>query len=250
MNTCKTLNNHLLFVLLVLFASPAFAKKKLVIHKCLQSNGTIAYLEDPCVSKQTTIHKRKKKPKFKANPSYTAKNITKNPTIKTFARLKNTNFKDNSTKILSNVAKGYHFSIKVLKRWQTSNVVYNNKLVHMKFSDFVPQAEMFLMIDFIFPDNKIFSTAELQELVALVGSRYIKGSKEGAVIPYELKVKNGKGVLATFTHSNRVTDYKFATRGAIFKGKWLVQFTLLSNSLQSQGYLFALNSLTKSIEIH
>lgn len=235
----------------------ADAKKKLVIHKCIKSNGTIAFQEDPC--KKKFAKKKVYKKHFAANKFYrqSYKSPDQKPykrqtkaNIKPLTKLANINFKDNSTQTIANSAKGYTFSIKALKRWQTTNKVYNNKLVHMQFIDYVPQAEMSLMIDFIFPDNKNFSTQELQELVALVGSRYLKGSKEGRVIPYELNVQNGKGVMATFTHSNMTPNYKFASRGAIFKGKWLVQFTLLSNSQQSAAYLFALQALTKSLKIY
>ena len=223
----------------------ADAKKKLVIHKCIKSNGTIAFQEDPC--KKKFVKKKTYTKQFKSYNSYKSRNKVN---IKPLKKLANINFKDNSTQTIANSAKGYTFSIKALKRWQTTNKVYNNKLVHMKFIDYVPQAEMSLMIDFIFPDNKNFSTQELQELVALVGSRYLKGSKEGRVIPYELNVQNGKGVMATFTYSNMTPNYKFASRGAIFKGKWLVQFTLLSNSQQSSAYLFALQALTKTLKIY
>ena len=232
--------NFILFILII--SLNVSAKKKLVIHKCIKSNGTISYQDNPCKKKYT-------KPRVASRRVPTYKSIP-HKKIKPLKRLAQVNIKDKTTHTITNKAKGYHFSIKALKRWQTINKVYNNKLVHMKFLDYIPKAEMSLMIDFIFPDNKNFSTLELQELVALVGNRYIKGSKEGAIFPYELNVIGGKGVMATFTHSNMVPNYNYATRGALFKGKWLIQFTLLSNSQQSHGYLFALQALTKSIKIH
>ncbi len=107
---------------------------------------------------------------------------------------------------------------------------------------------LYVIVDFIFPDNKRFSDNELSEIVQLVGSQYGKNSYEGHVNIRRLPVTDGAGMFATFTHINK-PDYKHTTKGVIFKNNWLVQFTLKSDNMDSFGYKFAIQTLAQSILI-
>ena len=104
-------------------------------------------------------------------------------------------------------------------------------------------------MDFIFPDDKKFSDEELDDIVYLLGSQFVNSSVEGKVNTHKLDVKQGKGVITTFTNTNRNKEYRYITKGVIYKGKWLVQFTLMSNNLRSFSHKFALQSLVNSISI-
>lgn len=207
------------------------------------ANGTISFQENPCAKLKT----------FQTNQITKPTKTTKKATIKrraiTYQKI--AKVKDNNNKLhtISDRVKSYDIAMQVPGRWNMFKKVYNNKLLHMKFLDYQAGGEISLLIDFIFPDNKKFSDSELTDLIYLVGSRYIKGSKEQQVQPYKLKVSNGKGIMATFTQSDIVNDYTYASKGFIFKGKWLIQFTLLSNNLQSSSHQLALQSLVKTIKI-
>jgi hypothetical protein len=235
-----------------------FSKSELKIKKCKRADGSIAYQERSC---DTFIGYRKKhftnNSKLSTKVSPKQKNHTKaskpykqrSQTIAKYQKLSNTNIKDMSTQTISDRVKADHISLEVLKRWSMIKKVFNNKLLHMKFLDETPRSELSLLIDFTDPQGKKFNNSELINLSNLIGSRYAVGSHEGQVNTKLFAIHQGKGVLATFTNSDLVGDYQYATKGLIYKGKWLIQFTLLSNDLNSSGYQFALNSLSKSISI-
>lgn len=233
-------------LILLVFTFNVAAKKKLEIHKCVKRNGTIIYQEEPCIKK---THKRKIGSKFKAKSNILNRKPTVARKILPIKQVPKINFKDLSIKTVTNSAKGFDFSFQILNKWQVTNKVYNNKLLHMKFIDFTPNAKISLMMDFIHSEGKTFSSYELEELVYLIGSRYVEGSNEKSIFPYKLNVKNGKGVMTTLTNSKMSSHYKFITRGIIFKSGWLIHFTLLSNNQKSQGHKFALKSLTEYIYI-
>ena len=133
---------------------------------------------------------------------------------------------DKSTLLITGRAKSFDISLRGLKKWSHFKKIYNNKLLHVKYKDDQVDEEISLRIDFIFPDNKRFSDQELTELVYLVGSQYVKTSREGAVLAENMNISNGNGIMATFTDMNNLEHYRYTTRGAVFKGKWLIQFTL------------------------
>jgi hypothetical protein len=232
----------LILLILILFTSLSFAKK-LVINNCQLDDGTISYQETPC-EKQAIPKKNKasiRKPQLDNNePIIYSVNKKQLSTLRV-----NTN---SITKI-DNKVKGYHVSLDALRQWEIINKVFNNKLLHMKFIDNKRGDELLVRIDFIYPDNKSFSTHELTEIVYLVGSRFVSGSREGQINVYSINTNNGKGVMATFTQSSVEPDYKYSSKGAIFKDDWLIQFTLLSNNLKSHSHEFALQSLFQSLEI-
>jgi len=104
-------------------------------------------------------------------------------------------------------------------------------------------------MDFIYPDTKRFSNKELHEMVLLLGSQYVKGSREGQVRTLTMEIQQGKGAMAIFTNSLKNTEFTYTSKGVIFKGNWLIHFTLLSNNLNSDSYQFVLNSLNNELVI-
>jgi hypothetical protein len=239
------------------------AQAKFEIHKCILENGTISFQEKSCETKYPNTsptqpkHKNttSKKPKRKstsqtrsATQALSKKSTRKqNPWV--YTKLPNIGVNDNTSHVTSNQVKGYQMSLETLKRWGVINKVFNNKILHMKFLDERSASKMSLLVDYIYPDGKIFSQSELVDYVNLVGSRYSQGSAESEVRTEILSVNTGLGALATFTHSNSVKNYNFATKGIIFKNKWMIQFTLLSNSLHNPSYQFALQSLTSTLQV-
>lgn len=236
-------------ILAILLLVPLITNsKKLKIFQCIQSNGAIAYQEEVCNSPKSierrskdrlTAKKKVLKPnkeiKTSASQSYQATKVMKNH--------------NNKISKATNQVRQYLFSIDILNHWRVINTVFNQKLLHMKFVDSSRSAKMSVLIDFIFPDNKKFSIKELTEILYLSASRYVEGSEQSVINPYQLKIINGKGVVTTFTGSDAVKDYRHLTKGLIYKGDWLVQFTIKSNSLTNNNYSFVMNALTNTIKI-
>ena len=232
-----------LSVLAFLLVSTVGYSKKLIINKCQLVDGTISYQENPCQKNllQPKVQKKQPQPKFKKTKpiKYSLNDKQLNKLV----------VENKSVKKISNHVKGYKITLDALKNWSIINKVYNNKLLHMKFKDDKFGNELSLMIDFIYPDNKVFSTKELTEIINLVGSRFVDGSKEGQINAYSIKNIEGKGVIATFTHAAIEPNYKYSSKGIINKDDWLVQFTLHSNNLASYSHEFALQSLFKTLVI-
>lgn len=248
-------------LIVILIVSNFAQAKKLKIHRCVLSNGTIAFQETKCkknklanqktkiITPQKTQNKTNKvvKPTNKSEQN-TRKSYIKPKPVK-YQKLENISSSGHSRRIISDQVKSYNISLSGLKKWGLFKRVYNNKLLHIKFLNDQAGEEMKLRIDFIFPDNKKFTEDELTELVYLVGSQFTNSSREGTVIPEKMNINNGKGVMATFTELNQNAEYKYTTKGAVFKGKWLIQFTLLSMNTNSFSHQFALQKLFNSINI-
>ena len=249
LNTVNTIVNHSkvhsfkLYMLIIIVFTTSGVCRKLVINKCMLPDGTVSYQESSC--KTTPIKSINQKPKTQT----TSQQIKPLKYSLNEKQLNNIPVLNNSVKKISNRVKGYNISLDALNNWSIVNKVYNDKLLHMKFIGSHLGNEISLLIDFIYPDNKVFSIAELTEIIHLVGSRFVGGSKEGQINIYSIKNIDGKGVIATFTHSAIVPNYKYSSKGVIFKDNWLVQFTLLSNNLTSNSHEFALQSLFKTLAI-
>ncbi len=249
-------------MVLMSFNGITYAKSKLEIHRCVKANGTVAFQEKKCDKVMTKAEKATQKfvkqKKTALATSRQAKQQLINQETKKYPEPKPVNYQtianisnnDQSTYLISDHVKSYNISLLGLKKWGLFKKVYNNKLLHIKFLDQQVGREMSLMIDFIFPDNKSFSDAELTDLVQLVGSRFVSSSSEGAVIPEKMQINNGKGIMATFTNLSNNSKFRHTTKGAVFKGKWLIQFTLLSMNKNSFSHQYAVQSLFDSITIN
>ena len=237
-----------LMLCILIFTFQAQSKHKFEINRCTLKNGTISFQEQPCKkSKKYTLSKKKQiRQKKKAETNNTPRVNANNLTYKIIDHPKASGYLH---QLLSHRVGRYQISITTLKNWITTTKVYSNKLLHMKFVDHSPNNRISLLIDFIFPDGKQFSLQELTNLINLVGSRYVTGSREHTVNIDRLKVKQGLGVMAIFTNSQIVKDYKFVSKGVIFKKDWMIQFTLLGDNTNSTNYRSALISLLDTISI-
>jgi len=250
-----------LFLILLLFISSiAYAKSKLIIRKCLTADGTISYQEKRCdtnvgVSKNHIPKKQvmaSKQPKVNTLTSWTktpSNNYSQPQPKLRYQKLSNLVSHDLSTQIISDRVKSDRISIQVLSRWSMIKKVYNNKLLHMKFLDETPKSELSLLIDFTDPQGKSFNNSELVNLSNLIGSRFARGSQEGQVNAKILKVKGGLGAMVFFTNSELVKEYNYISKGLIYKNNWLIQFTLLTDSIDNSSYHFAINALLNDITI-
>ncbi len=250
----KTLKTFIFFVWsqFIVFSAEA---KKLQINKCILANGTIAYQENKCENIELKPPKKQVtqpgKSKRQLQGKSTVMSQTKKKTIaKTVSPLQFKTFKtsNNPTQKLIEKVGRFTIAIDVLSHLRFFSKVYSSKLWHMKFVDNQVNPKFSVLIDFIFPDNKNFSHPEIEELVYLLGSRFITKSKERRVNIKSLNVNNGKGAIATFT--NIRSQYKYTTKGVVFKGKWLIQFTVLSNDLSNNDYNRVISSLEESIRIN
>jgi hypothetical protein len=236
--------------LLVLLCCSASSWSKLNINKCLLSNGTISYQEKSCADGSNKAIVNENKSSTKNNkPKLAKKKLFKQHRVISRDRSYNIKPNSNQLKLISEKVGGVNISMQAMQHWDVNSKVYNKKLYHTKFFDRRRNSELFLMIDFIFPDNKKFSNNELQDLIYLIGSRYIKGSKEQQLNIYGLDIENGYGLMTTFTHSDEVKDFVYATKGVMFMHNWLIQFTLLSNNISSSNHKFALQMLSNGISI-
>jgi hypothetical protein len=250
---------------LLIFSNQALGKHKFEINRCVLANGTISFQEKPCQSKPvkanyTKLTQSKNKQKIKKNHRRTStkdKSTVSSDKVKSlinsssliYKNINNANNSGQTDLLISHKVGSYQISITTHKNWLATTKVYSKKLLHMKFIDINPNNRISLLIDFIFPDNKKFTLQELTNLINLVGSRYISGSIENAIHTYKLRVKQGLGVMATFTNSQLIKNYKYATKGVIFKKDWMIQFTLLSDNLNSNSHNWALHSLIDSVSI-
>lgn len=235
-------------LLSLLFFSSLSIAKKLIIHKCQLVNGVISYQEDSCsIISQSSVLNNKNRNLIKLEES----TEDKVPIVYSVnsKQLKSIDTNSQSIRIITNDVKGYQFSIETLNRWGIANKVYNNKLLHIEIKDNKLGNELAARIDFQFGKNKMFTTQELTEMVSLVGSRFVDGSLEGRVDVYSINAIEGKGAIASFTHSTIVPDYRYSSKGVIFKNDWLIQFTLFSNNLTSYSHEFVLQSLFKTLSI-
>ena len=243
------------FLSLLFFLTPITAlTKELKIHKCKLANGTISFQEDKCtvdvynLKPQKSRESKVKKPmKRVAVQKSVKKTKKKNVQIKKQAKFINLVSAGNGV-LHANVGR-YHMTLTIPKEWQYFKKVFSNKLYHVKMANQKVGSQASLMIDFVFPDNKNFSQKEIDDLVQLLGSRFVKKSKEEHVNIQNFKVNNGKGAITTFTSNEYMPKYRYTTKGAIFKNKWLIQFTLLSNNLQGSSHHNALYALSQTIEI-
>ncbi len=242
--------------LLLLVVPVSGVAKKLKIHKCLLANGTISFQEDKCsVDVYNLMSKRPKgikvrKPIKKIStqkPIKKPRKKAKDVQIKRQPQL--LNFVTPVSGVVHANVGSYHMTLSVPKHWQYFKKVYSNKLYHIKMNNKKNGLNASLMIDFIFPDNKNFSQKEIDDLVYLLGSRFVKKSKESQVSVQKFRVKNGTGAITTFTSNEYMPKYRYTTKGAIFKNKWLIQFTLLSNNLQGTSHHNALYALSQTIKI-
>lgn len=243
-------------LLLGIVSISAEVHAKLKIYRCVLDNGTISFQENKCkkMAKNNIIPKQNNlaSKRVKQNPKKSKtriKPVYAKPRAIMYRKIAHVAAGDKSTQLISDHVKSFNISMQGLKKWSIFKKVYNNKLLHIKFLDEQADGEMSLLIDFIFPDNKKFSDQELTELVYLVGSQFVNNSREGSVIPEKMNISNGKGIMATFTNISNTNKYRYTTKGAVFKGKWLIQFTMLSMNLNSFSHQFTIQNLFNSIKI-
>ncbi len=237
---------HVLILLMVV--SPVFAKK-LQIHKCYATNGTILFQEDPCelgVSKKQ-IKQQNKMTKPGVHKPVVTLQVYQSPSPSPSVTSSKIQY---ATKIVRNKVKGYDVSLKVKQTWKVVNKVYNNKLLHLEFVEKTSYNQIEMLVDFIYTDGKRFSEKELLELVYLSGSRFVKGSNEGQINAYSFEINKGKGVMATLTHSIAGFRDKILSKGVIYKNGWLVQFTYNGEDINSPSHQFVLHSLFKNMQIN
>ena len=247
---------RIIVLIIVLLLCNVVYAKRFGIHRCVLDNGTIAFQETKCKKTNTSKVTHKPKiiqPKVIVNSKPIKKQLSKptyvKPKIVNYKKLANISSNDKSTHLISDRVKSFNISLQGLRKWSLFKKVYNNKLLHIKFLNDKAGEEMSLLIDFIFPDNKKFTENELTELVHLVGSQFTKTSREGTVYPEKMNIRNGNGIMATFTDLNQTSKYKYTTKGAVFKGKWLIQFTMKSMNINSFSHQFAVQNLFSSIKI-
>ncbi len=243
-----------LLIVLTLFCSSVIYAKKLEIHRCILANGTVSFQEEKCSVDVYNLKLKKNhqvtvKPKKKAVIKQKITKKTQQKVIKSPGRIKSTEYKSTNSAVLHATVGHYRMVINLPKQWQYFKKVYSNKLYHIKMNNQQAGSKASLMIDFVFPDNKNFSQKEIDDLVQLLGSRFVKKSKETQVNIRNFNVNNGKGAITTFTSNEYMPKYRYTTKGAIFKNKWLIQFTLLSNNLQSSSHHNALYALSQTIKI-
>jgi len=255
MSEQKFFNGIINFFLILTLSVVTSGYRKLEIHRCELTNGTIAFQETPC-KKSTVKNNSTNKSRINESSSrYSKKSKQKHlsisdvPASLDYQQFINAGAHDKSVHKISDVVKSYNISMQPLLRWDMYKKVYNDKLLHIKFLDDQQGSEISLMVDFIFPDNKKFSEDELTDIIYLVGSRFVENSIEGRVAPRRMRISNGIGVMATFTLKKGSSKYKYTSKGAIFKGKWLIQFTMQSKSLNSFGHQYAINTLFNSLKI-
>jgi len=244
-----------LYLLLVaVLLSSLSQSKKFEINKCILANGTVSFQEDKC---DVDVYNRKPKKHKQLQTKPQKKTVkrqkfVKKPThkaVKRPQRVQNTKFQSTNNEFLHATVGRYQMIVSLPKQWKYFNKVYSNKLYHIKMHNKQAGLTASLMIDFVFPDNKNFSQKEIDELVHLLGSRFVKKSKETQVNIQNFMVSNGKGAITTFTSKEHIPKYRYTTKGAIFKNKWLIQFTLLSNNLQGISHKNALYALSQTIRI-
>jgi hypothetical protein len=245
------------FLSLLLFLIPTSGlAKKLKIHKCELANGTISFQEDKCTvdvynlmpQKSKEINEKKPIKRIADQKSVKKpKKETKNTQIKKQNR--HIDFVSAGNGVLNANVGRYRMAINLPKQWQYFKKVFSNKLYHIKMNNKQAGMRASLIVDFVFPDNKNFSQKEIDDLVHLLGSRFVKKSKETQVNIQKFRVDNGKGAITTFTSNEYMPKYRYTTKGAIFKNKWLIQFTLLSNNLQGSSHHNALYALSQTIKI-
>ncbi|HFC30396.1 MAG TPA: hypothetical protein ENJ44_05070, partial [Oceanospirillales bacterium] len=147
-------------ILLMLLGYCASSWSKLSINKCLLSNGTISYQEKSCAnqSNKPIVNENKG---IKKNTSLKPKSVDKKSfkQHRVFSLDKSYKIKPNTNqlKLISDNVGGVKISMQAMQHWDVNSKVYNKKLYHTKIFDRSRNAELFLMIDFIFPDNKKFS---------------------------------------------------------------------------------------------
>jgi len=243
-------------VFLLFYTTDGFTKK-LQIHRCVLANGTVSFQEEKCsvdvyslkptmsTRPQQVIKKRNKKAKVSQKTTKKAQQKV----IKSPRAIKNTQYQTTNSGVLHANVGRYRIEINLPRQWQYFKKVFSNKLYHIKMNNQQAGSKASLMIDFVFPDNKNFSQKEIDDLVQLLGSRFVKKSKESQVNIQNFNVNNGKGAMATFTSQETMPEYRYTTKGVIFKNKWLIQFTLLSNNLQGTSHHNALYSLSQTIKI-
>ncbi len=240
-------------LLIILLFSCLCSAKKLEIHKCILANGTVSFQEEKCtvdvysLKTQKDANKSKKITKKKKLKHQLAKKTSQ---IKQAKKIASTRHFTASDKTSLNASVGrYRIRLSLPKDWKYYNKVYSQKLYHVKMINQNKALQASLMIDFIFPNNKQFSQKEINDLVQLLGSRFVKKSRENQVNIQNFSVNDGKGAMATFASNEYMPKYRYTTKGAIFKNKWLIQFTLLSNNLQGSSHQNALYVLSQTIRV-
>lgn len=222
--------------------NPIFAKK-LQIHKCYATNGTVIFQEDSCEfgSNKKDNSQDNKISKYNIQKPIVNVQMVRSPSGSSRIKF--------ATKIVSNHVKGHDISLWVKQSWTVVNKVYNNKLLHLELTENKRDIQLDMLVDFIYTDGKHFSEEELVELIYLSVSRFVKGSKEGQINIVSFPVNSGKGVMTTLTNEAMGFADKTLSKGAIYKNGWLIQFTYNGEDTNSHSHQVYLLSMFKNMQI-
>lgn len=196
------------------------------VYKCKTDIGNYSYQDKPCENQKASMLE--------------TKGITDEESHQ------------NALKITSGDLGQYQVTMLTFNWWKAFKKEVSDDFLHFKFTDDSGDTKISLLIDFRVPKNdQKINQIKLKEMALDRGKVFapLSVSKTTELTP--LQMENGFGYYAEYTDPSLVGkssyppgEYLHTTQGLISKDGVVVNFTLLSNDLEAENHLFAIQFLT------
>jgi len=195
------------------------------VYKCKTDSGTYSYQDKPCENQKPSMLE--------------TKGITDEESYQ------------NALKITNGDLGQYQISMLTFNWWKAFKKEVNDDFLHFKFTDDSGDTNISLLIDFIVPqNNQKINQIRLKEMAQDRGKAYAPSSVSKTTELKPLQMKSGFGYYAEYTDPSLVGkssyppgEFLHTTQGMLLKDEVLVKFTLLSNDLEAENHLFAIQFL-------
>jgi len=198
----------------------------LSVYKCKTDSGTFSYQDKPCENTEGSMLERK--------------GITDAESYQ------------DALKITTGGLGNYQVTMMTFKWWKAFKKEISDDFLHFKFTDDSGDTNISLLIDFMVPKNEqSINQSKLKKMVQDKGKTFEPSSVNKSTKLKPLQLENGFGYYAEYTDASLIGktsyppgEFLHTSQGLISKDGVVVNFTLLSNDLEAENYLFAIQFLT------
>lgn len=196
------------------------------VYKCKTDSGTFSYQDKPCENTEGSMLE--------------SKGITDAESYQ------------DALKITRGDLGNYQVIMMTFKWWKAFKKEISDDFLHFKFTDDSGDTNISLLIDFMVPKNdEPLNQNALKKMVQDKGKAFEPSSVNKTTKLKPLQLENGFGYYAEYTDASLVGktsyppgEFLHTSQGLISKDGVIVNFTLLSNDLEAENYIFAIQFLT------
>lgn len=248
---------RLLFLFLFI-SIPCFAKE-FKINRCQLPDGKVILTDSWCKANEKILNKstdlpKKTNKKNKLKRTYSEKSVNKNNyiAVRNPVKSQRQNLRKKSSLDMSkgNPSEGQFIGLMVKvnhpESWEVNQKRIEDKMLHF---DFRTGNEILMNLDFVsLPKGKKFSRDELVVLLQSV-SRWMSNNPDNNIQDWvtNMSFNDGVGVYANFEVSRK--GFQYNTKGYIYRFGFLIQFNILSHSLENALFDQALDVLYHGIVV-